>query len=220
MRKFIYMTLCVGLVFGLVGMASAAEMIELGGGSSIALGYGTDSGLTLNWTINPALNGYAQSLEVGGSFNILFATVWTEEDWINADDTVVAPLTATLDFEAPDVDANVPGGVQGYSQPLVLMGGFITIADFTQGWNLTWTDPVTVPFGNGGSLLVDLSNATFSQGFWMGPDGNYSNGAQIWATVTLDSAPVPNAVPEPSTMLLLGAGLLGMVAYGRKRMKK
>ena len=33
-----------------------------------------------------------------------------------------------------------------------------------------------------------------------------------------DVAPAP--IPEPSTVLLLGGGLLGMVAFGRKYMKK
>ena len=52
--------------------------------------------------------------------------------------------------------------------------------------------------------------------FW---DGDPSPGAVLWDNLTYEttaSAPVP----EPSTILLLSTGLLGLVAFGRKRLNK
>ena len=56
-----------------------------------------------------------------------------------------------------------------------------------------------------------------------------SGGSREWNVftggVSLDrgtwtAAPTNVPVPEPSTLLLLGGGLLGLVGFGRKRMKK
>ena len=49
--------------------------------------------------------------------------------------------------------------------------------------------------------------------------GNEGNGATLQDfNTTGESAPVP--VPEPSTMLLLGSGLIGLGAYVRRKFKK
>lgn len=46
------------------------------------------------------------------------------------------------------------------------------------------------------------------------PEGSTAN-ADVYARITTDVAPVP----EPGTIMLLGAGLIGLGIYGRRRMK-
>ena len=60
-------------------------------------------------------------------------------------------------------------------------------------------------------IISDLTNQ-FSAGVWTNPNG--------WTTNSQD--PITGrgaAIPEPSTIILLGAGLLGIGIFGKRRMK-
>ena len=69
-----------------------------------------------------------------------------------------------------------------------------------------------------GALLDGGSNA-LTEDSNVGVDGRYLFEVRS-GVVTPAREEVPVGTPEPSTFLLLGAGLFGMVALGRKRFNR
>ncbi|MEA5114170.1 MAG: PEP-CTERM sorting domain-containing protein [Geobacteraceae bacterium] len=112
-----------------------------------------------------------------------------------------ADVTATLAFDSPLISASGQGDAT-----------WGTIGGVISGGTLNWDDsslPDVMTLADGNRVSID-----FEEGVEIG----FGNIATVHAYITnLGNATAP--VPEPGTIVLLGAGLVGLGVFGRRRMK-
>ena len=155
-------------------------------------------------------NANAEYMEAGGWVSTgWFSGYWAEDDTLNwtfdITDEGFTPGTDTVTSAAVDLN-------------------------FTDDSNWDWWEHATLDVGaNSFSWEVDTGDVQFTLTSLMTLNNSGTVAASLTATggdfyfntATL-TAEGPDAapVPEPSTILLVGIGLLGLVGYSRKRSKK
>jgi len=149
----------------------------------------------------------AVPLPVGGG--------WTQFDWISGEPTPTTP--SPWNFTLPGLgeldvtDCFLAGDVFEVLDRGTLLGNTSWVSQSTD-----WTNDPDFAF----------SHPAWAHGSWALGPGNHEiiintiqnpyNYGSAYVRVFETSAPVP----EPTTMLLLGSGLLGLAGYGRKKFFK
>ena len=131
-------------------------------------------------------------------------------------------LFLTLDF-VPGVDiltdATIDGDFDGSTLPasgdatsyLSVTGGAYASTFDTNGFSVTYTDDI---LGPGTSITPDF----FTQNDFVPNDGSTAPIQGDWGLLSEDPNRGNAAIPEPSTIMLFGLGLLGLGFVGRKKL--
>lgn len=162
-----------------------------------------DPGLALQ--ANPRSDLFSFTLDKGESTTFALFDIWTDESHVGHDDRIEQDISAAVSFSTPTAFGNLSGSSVGSS---VWYG-------FVQQGEVTWGNPLSLGFGNGGLLSIALSNETFNKGYFWGLSKGEKHGASVEMTATYEMAPVP----LPTAAWLFGSALLGMagISYRRSR---
>ena len=86
------------------------------------------------------------------------------------------------------------------------------------GWTVTWNGIAAINMGTGplGSFTVSDSNYTVNYAATV-PVGDPSGFGGVPYALHLEGRIVPAAIPEPASLLLIGSGLLGLLALAKRK---
>ncbi|MDL1979258.1 MAG: PEP-CTERM sorting domain-containing protein [Deltaproteobacteria bacterium] len=192
MKRFLIFLCAVMLVFGMVGSASAIPILN--------------NGIDLD----DAGNLYGTYINSG---SLLFTQRGNNDG--NKLEGVEMLVENELGYNADDFDLTVTS--MSYSSD---DGGFTGL------WNANPEDTLisfyAVKAGRGYAMYqvypAEGTGSWSTYDLWV--TGLYNNGADLEISHYTGYNSVPAPVPEPTTILLMGTGLLGLVGYSRKRSGK
>jgi len=177
-----------------------AHATLIAGSASFAdTGPAQNNHLTFFGTFNPS-NAFSFNATNGTPVILNNFLTITASDSNAFSSNVTDTLSVTFNFTQP------AGGSTGISGS----GTASTFLGFITSGSITWSGSSTLTFADGDTITVSLSNGSFST----------FSGADIDATITYAGSPGGGgvaAIPEPASIALFGAGLLGLGMVGRRR---
>ena len=200
MKKFLAIILALGMLAWAGSAMATPVTFEVDGptDSYAEISYYATGDASISADLAENLDDNFFKLEDNESETIEFFTLSVDG---SADTLGLFSVEANLNFDTPELDVTSTG-----------LGVWATGSyDETSGC-FVWFNPVQkFTLADGNIISITLENFVLLDG--VDPT------VTVHATITnLGSGTAP--VPEPSTILLMGSGLLGLVGYSRKRFSK
>lgn len=133
--------------------------------------------------------------------------VGTDETWSNRNDRRLQNIGVTFDFSTSDSLAG----------PDVFGRSWGDSFWFSSWGHVERENPVFFEFGEDGEFSIDLSDGRFQTSDWNMVTATFTHKTDPLRSFDT-SGNTGSPVPEPSTILLVGAGLIGLAGLGRKRL--
>jgi len=211
MKKKYLSVLIVGLlIFGFVGIAGATLIDNLDGTVTQI----RDDGSKLMWLQDFSLSGTFPGAGTDGTLRYAEAVSWANQLVFAGYDDWRLPSAFNFDGSGPDYGFNVTTSEMG-NLYYIELNGTVGPPDGTS--HLGTEGPfININFLNHWSSTVYAPSPRSNWGFGFGTGIQ----ADVGWRITRNHTTAVRVVPEPTTILLLGAGLAGLAVLGRKRFKK
>ena len=226
MKKFYLLVASLLLVLGFSASSMAAA---LPAGTLLTIDNGYPSGATKSYfTMAASTAGLAttqiRSTKVDGTQNpnstdggILLLTAQPAPPPFSGSHS--GPPDYTYDFGPIDRPWSFFGNTGSHFQASATISAdpVVGTIDMT-GWTVTWNGIAAINMGTGplGSFTVSGSNYTVNYAATV-PVGDPSGFGGVPYALHLEGRIVPAAIPEPASLLLIGSGLLGLLALAKRK---